>query len=103
LESYQPFLGEQDSPDKKDHREYKASQEATYLATTPYGLRIGAPGWPDTKLYWDFRDPDHERKIFFLNSNGMEEDKFERWQDFVAEKFTIAGFHFRKVPIKKQK
>ena len=102
LESYLPFLGEQDSPKKKADRKYRAFQDATSLATTPHGLRIGAPGWPDAKLYWVFRYPDNERKIFYINGNGMDENKFEKWQDFIAEKFTTAGFNFRKEPIHKQ-
>jgi hypothetical protein len=101
LESFLPFSGKEDNEERKAAREYDASQNAKYLATKPYGLRIGAPGWPDAKLYWEFRYPHNNEKAFRVEPNGMDEKRYEKWREFIAKRFENAGLRFYNPPPRK--
>jgi hypothetical protein len=51
-----------------------------------HDIRYGAPGWGHAKL--EYREPPtSDEKYFFVNSNGMDEKKFQEWQSFIGKKF----------------
>ena len=64
----------------------KSFYDAEGLAKEKEGKRYGAPGWEHAKLVYGI-PPGKEEKHFFVSSNGMEKDKFQKWQSFIGEKF----------------
>jgi hypothetical protein len=75
----------------KEQGERSAQRDSELLATSDgEGLRYGGPGWPNLKLHYE-RDKD----TFYLESNGMDEETFLRFQGIVAEKFKDSNLSLR--------
>ena len=94
------FRGREDNDKRKMARENEAFNGARALSSQPFGLRLGAPGWPDAKLIYWYRNPNPE-KLFWVDGNGMDEETYHKWQSFVGERFKANGFPFFEFPKKK--
>jgi hypothetical protein len=71
----------------------KITEDADCLAEGKDGVRYGAPGWGDAKLRYDDSFGDG-KKVFYIDSNGMDEKKFKNWQEFIGKKFEKNGLNF---------
>ena len=96
----QEFIGQEDTEKKKKYREYDAFQSAESLSTSSDGLRLGAPGWMHAKLRFAIPKGEEEEK-FYVSPNGMNEDEFQKWQEFIGKKFEENGLGFHYLEKKK--
>ena len=75
----------------KEQGERYAQRDSEFLATGDgEGLRYGGPGWPHLKLHYE-----RVGDTFYLESNGMDEEMFLRFQGIVAEKFKDSNLSLR--------
>ena len=74
----------------KDLRQAEIIHSArSLLNSSEDAIRIGAPGWSHAKLFYD-----EENKIFSVQSNGMDEKDFKKWEKFIGKKFEENGLSF---------
>jgi hypothetical protein len=56
-------------------------------------MRYGAPGYGHAKLEHRVL-PGETEKHFFINSNGRDDEKFKKWQEFIGKKFESERLRF---------
>jgi hypothetical protein len=56
-------------------------------------MRYGAPGLGGTKLEYGILRGEGD-KYFYLRQNGMDDEKFKKWQEYIGKKFEEEGLRF---------